>query len=253
MRGEETPPSCSTRANMEIPPHARRRVSEVCRKLAPDGNTSACAEKRDVFGDEWFPLGKYLRMRGEEDGLASFQASRSEIPPHARRRVYLRFPYFRRAGNTSACAEKRENDAVALVAWRKYLRMRGEESPMTVRITAASEIPPHARRRDWPVALTTALRWKNLRMRGEEFVNRLAGNRPREIPPHARRRAGDGLHLDEDRGNTSACAEKRYPLAARSAHPGKYLRMRGEERSPALEKPQIWEIPPHARRRAVRG
>ena len=128
VRGEEASPTNQKHHPTEIPPRARRRVQS-----GPDcsicfGNTSACAEKRHSRYISSSEFWKYLRVRGEEGPFAGANRPASEIPPRARRRVYLFDSTSHSIGNTSACAEKRVTLAVLWMRLRKYLRVRGEES-----------------------------------------------------------------------------------------------------------------------------
>ena len=50
-------------------------------------------------------------------------------------------------GNTSACAEKRENSPDEPTGYRKYLRVCGEEWLIFARRQSRMEIPPRVRRR----------------------------------------------------------------------------------------------------------
>ena len=175
-----------------------------------------------------------------------------EIPPRARRRVPARGEHARDPGNTSACAEKRWAAAWAVAEERKYLRVRGEESHSTSAIvggvgntSACAEkrrCPSSSRR--WP--------WKYLRVRGEEATMVPSGAVLKEIPPRARRREVHAAQVRGTQGNTSACAEK--SRLHRLTHPrdGKYLRVRGEEETEPHGLEPNTEIPPRARRRAIR-
>ena len=195
-----------------------------------------------------------------------------EIPPHARRRAGGCSPAGLSTGNTSACAEKSVQDRLHDEWWGKYLRMRGEESPLLIPRLAVLEIPPHARRRvlAWQSGVvasgnTSACaekseaqypgrspHWKYLRMRGEEGEVFFEQDLDAEIPPHARRRGGFFGSWGRCVGNTSACAEKRMTRQRPRGRCRKYLRMRGEETtSPNLVISPV-EIPPHARRRVER-
>ena len=50
-------------------------------------------------------------------------------------------------GNTSAYAEKTERFQLRQLHMRKHLRLRGENSPLTVFMPAVAEIPPRMRRK----------------------------------------------------------------------------------------------------------
>ena len=150
----------------------------------------------------------YLRMRGEECLRIRLRSLSAELPPHARRREAfgpdLDFGY----GITSACAEKRAQQAKNFPRKRNYLRMRGEENFQPVRILFYVELPPHARRRvdvngtgESAGGITSACAEKSacravcgehkrnyLRMRGEEACTVCRPRPPTELPPHARRR-----------------------------------------------------------------
>ena len=137
------------------------------------------------------------------------------------------------------------------------------------KITAATEIPPRARRRGparpYPVEShgnTSACAeksqrqprqanqgWKYLRVRGEENQTRRALMNASEIPPRARRRVFPRWAAVFPPGNTSACAEKRSWSRRRTGRRRKYLRVRGEERPLANSGQSQGEIPPRARRR----
>ena len=153
MRGEEKPRGNNKRERLEIPPHARRRVSlTLCSPLFIR-NTSACAEKRGISTTIQERKRKYLRMRGEEMSSISMTLVALEIPPHARRRVSYGLINEAFKGNTSACAEKRPGSLPVLPYQWKYLRMRGEEMPAAGLVLMIPEIPPHARRRAAHIAL----------------------------------------------------------------------------------------------------
>ena len=89
MRGEEGELMCPDCHELEIPPHARRRDITPHSLRRSFGNTSACAEKSSTRSPQRYSTRKYLRMRGEEREKASSSDSDMEIPPHARRRVFL--------------------------------------------------------------------------------------------------------------------------------------------------------------------
>ena len=106
MRGEEGGILDFDRLRLELPPHARRRVTCLRCLCSVAGITSACAEKSAPnFPYEPAPW-NYLRMRGEEPGVLPASLPSAELPPHARRRgseTNIRRGY---SGITSACAEK---------------------------------------------------------------------------------------------------------------------------------------------------
>ena len=111
-------------------------------------------------------------------------------------------------GITSACAEKSSAANLFGSAFRNYLRMRGEEARAEISPCMISELPPHARRRDFDhrhrypfLGITSACAEKSkyaaqignsvgnyLRMRGEEALIHHIDYLLMELPPHARRR-----------------------------------------------------------------
>ena len=69
MRGEEERNHTGRHSEMELPPHARRRVGWSLDESRIYGITSACAEKRTLNEIREIFDGNYLRMRGEETAL----------------------------------------------------------------------------------------------------------------------------------------------------------------------------------------
>ena len=147
VRGEEPTKSLFPAVLQEIPPRARRRAFAYLLERRFIGNTSACAEKSASKVSGIVEYWKYLRVRGEEPIMELSANATVEIPPRARRRV----PPIRHcdtiSGNTSACAEKRQQAVAHKPAQRKYLRVRGEEAILNVANERPLEIPPRARRR----------------------------------------------------------------------------------------------------------
>ena len=94
--------------------------------LHSPGTTSACAENTCPSTLMQCLLGNYLRVRGEYDQVPTLCASKSELPPRARR-IPSRPSISRvKVGTTSACAENTiEAGHVPQVTWN-YLRVRGE-------------------------------------------------------------------------------------------------------------------------------
>ena len=146
--GEEHDHSIIPPAIMEIPPRVRRRAGGVLSLVALWGNTSACAEKRNMRANCWHRCRKYLRVRGEETLPPLMAPLPAEIPPRARRKVEGWKRAARPGGNTSACAEKSPVVARQRRQEWKYLRVRGEESTRASPNHAVPEIPPRARRRE---------------------------------------------------------------------------------------------------------
>ena len=148
-------------------------------------------------------------MRGEELDSDSVRTSKSELPPHARRRARAGYRMTSRSGITSACAEKRHKAITVSGRRWNYLRMRGEEKWADAARVCHTELPPHARRRVLrhrqnltSPGITSACAEKSvsinaqrhnarnyLRMRGEERPAPQSITTAWELPPHARRRA----------------------------------------------------------------
>ena len=135
------------RCGLELPPHTRRRAREFSPRCEFPGTTSAYAEKRVEVDrcSSW--SWNYLRIRGEEIRDLKTLATKSELPPHTRRRgQYLDIEIYHH-GTTSAYAEKRMRKIGLFFLMRNYLRIRGEEVPSFSSIAASMELPPHTRRR----------------------------------------------------------------------------------------------------------
>ena len=65
MRGEYLPMASFFAWVLELPPHARRILSNRVSEASECGTTSACAENTFRDFDLLDPVGNYLRMRGE--------------------------------------------------------------------------------------------------------------------------------------------------------------------------------------------
>ena len=169
-------------------------------------------------------------MRGEYVLLHTTTGVRTELPPHARRILRLRFLQGRTQGTTSACAENTCHSFVRHGRLWNYLRMRGEYNQHDIIAVLNRELPPHARRihpitwvNSLPLGTTSACAenttsvWQYgyppgnyLRMRGEYITDRDHGFDEMELPPHARRIL-PGLDVKQiTTGTTSACAENTY-------------------------------------------
>ena len=88
-------------------------------------------------------------------------------------------------------------------------------------------------------------------MRGEESHAAKTASFTQELPPHARRRGALNRLCQVVFGITSACAEKSCCSQILSHGLRNYLRMRGEEVGAVEGAEHAWELPPHARRRAI--
>ena len=128
MRGEEKVEAEDKDTVTEIPPHARGRAVGRRNASYANGNTPACAGKSGTGSCTCLLIGKYPRMRGEEEPNRPVTGSRTEIPPHARGRGLEANSGARLYGNTPACAGKRKLPPSSSHPLRKYPRMRGEET-----------------------------------------------------------------------------------------------------------------------------
>ena len=69
------------------------------------GTTSACAENTKLKCSTRESAGNYLRVRGEYDFHQTVMAAVKELPPRARRILYMVLKTKQLQGTTSACAE----------------------------------------------------------------------------------------------------------------------------------------------------
>ena len=127
VRGEELPVAPVPTRIVEIPPRARGRERQTYNGAQINGNTPACAGKRDNPLYTSCKPGKYPRVRGEEPDSSALLPVASEIPPRARGRVTAVGDALGKLGNTPACAGKSGQVSVSWSQTRKYPRVRGEE------------------------------------------------------------------------------------------------------------------------------
>ena len=174
-----------------------------------------------------YPDRNYLRVRGEYWGHHHHHCPLLELPPRARRILWLRNAWNRSMGTTSACAENtlrytRENDS----HWN-YLRVRGEYVGQGSATLVNGELPPRARRiqrtdstRTVTPGTTSACaentgslpggglgEWNYLRVRGEYTEIAQSSKPGLELPPRARRIHHEPPRCDKNLRTTSACAE----------------------------------------------
>ena len=105
VRGEYISSENIKVAAPELPPRARRILSDLGDLPGPDGTTSACAENTPHTDATYLHAGNYLRVRGEYFSRACRDPRNVELPPRARR---IRKSHSLRSGlkgTTSACAE----------------------------------------------------------------------------------------------------------------------------------------------------
>ena len=89
VRGEYVAVSPRRLISRELPPRARRIPGHTGMEALNNGTTSACAENtseaKDILTESW----NYLRVRGEYQPAVSFQSTQMELPPRARRILYI--------------------------------------------------------------------------------------------------------------------------------------------------------------------
>ena len=146
IRGEENAPPMWG-GTLELPPHTRRRDRAYFAAQNYLGTTSAYAEKRAGQGICYICSGNYLRIRGEEASFSYGCSTEKELPPHTRRREFLKPSTTPWNGTTSAYAEKRPSYLLVLGLGWNYLRIRGEEGAICFSPLFGWELPPHTRRR----------------------------------------------------------------------------------------------------------
>ena len=105
MRGEYS--SAPERRNIrtELPLRARRIRQDRGLIIMAIGTTSACAENTGTTTLVRRVTRNYLRVRGEYALMAKEAWDEAELPPRARRILFLKHLIINRNGTTSACAE----------------------------------------------------------------------------------------------------------------------------------------------------
>ena len=166
-------------------------------------------------------------MRGEYALLRSSDRVYSELPPRARRILFLKHFIINRNGTTSACAENTLICPHPCPILGNYLRVRGEYIAVTKLSRWSLELPPRARRilshacgvlgkRGTTSACAEnthsnvthqGKRWNYLRVRGEYEWTMPLDDCPEELPPRARRIRPSRGTAPQRTGTTSACAE----------------------------------------------
>ena len=134
------------RRKAELPPRARRIPITYKHGDHVRGTTSACAENTSPLGVTGQWPWNYLRVRGEYTNLLVSTVHPLELPPRARRILFLFRGVFSVPRTTSACAENTpglRNDSAH--PWN-YLRVRGEYSDDDSIMLSRPELPPRARR-----------------------------------------------------------------------------------------------------------
>ena len=176
---------------MELPPRARRIQLSDRKLLYIPGTTSACAENTIFPLSTTQSIRNYLRVRGEYPTIDRVYVCLGELPPRARRILYIQPPAASLGGTTSACAENTPAGHRIRTPRRNYLRVRGEYGLSTSKNFWYTELPPRARRilvrpvggPPWvgttsacaentkPLSNLRAKKWNYLRVRGEYNLN----------------------------------------------------------------------------------
>ena len=112
----------------ELPPRARRILTDTSVDTTPPGTTSACAENTLLRLPSPPSCWNYLRVRGEYSMISCFSSGTKELPPRARRIQRKSNIPSGFKGTTSACAENTTADPHYMQRSRNYLRVRGEYS-----------------------------------------------------------------------------------------------------------------------------
>ena len=207
VRGEYRVCQISMGSSRELPPRARRILSHTIDAPQHMGTTSACAENTAVGPHPQPRRRNYLRVRGEYALSLILLDTWWELPPRARRILWLWVGAWYAHGTTSACAE---NTPIGLTThWRRrnYLRVRGEYQTFANHLRKVRNY---------------------LRVRGEYLLLRIVVGRPAELPPRARRIRPQSSGWGFTRGTTSACAENTHWATSQVSAHWNYLRVRGE-------------------------
>ena len=115
----------------ELPPRARRIPCLSNSSHLPTGTTSACAENTTSIFDPPGTPGNYLRVRGEYICAIFARTISAELPPRARRILFVFGGFKLDFGTTSACAENTPDTFASRNIPGNYLRVRGEYPPQS--------------------------------------------------------------------------------------------------------------------------
>ena len=146
VRGEYHFPFQKYPPTVELPPRARRILTQSQTQITDRGTTSACAENTPGLPRCGLHKGNYLRVRGEYSKPPSTLIASMELPPRARRIRRMRSKISMIGGTTSACAENTRLRILSPAASGNYLRVRGEYAFGKVLVNRSRELPPRARR-----------------------------------------------------------------------------------------------------------
>ena len=129
VRGEYPTGIPRTILGVELPPRARRILTNAVPKGTAIGTTSACAENTTGGPGRTKFRRNYLRVRGEYYPPPPHHHRRCELPPRARRILHIIPVDSDGFGTTSACAENTIMIDPYIALNRNYLRVRGEYIP----------------------------------------------------------------------------------------------------------------------------
>ena len=207
VRGEYNPLIASRDSCEELPPRARRILPAT---ISPDqipGTTSACAENTLNLTHTQIQIRNYLRVRGEYSILFLIYSSSRELPPRARRILFVRGGGTFGIGTTSACAENTRKSCgkagtkPELPPRARRIQTKGLGMGTVAGTTSACAENTH-QQFPWPPNA-----WNYLRVRGEYVYRGGTSERPGELPPRARRILLFPGKCGRHPGTTSACAE----------------------------------------------
>ena len=105
VRGEYSAEKFSIGCSRELPPRARRIPHDPRKLRAGVGTTSACAENTHKHITPEEKIRNYLRVRGEYSAEKFSIGCSRELPPRARRILFVMCWWLAASGTTSACAE----------------------------------------------------------------------------------------------------------------------------------------------------
>ena len=146
MRGEYFTNRMPVFTRLELPPRARRILTQAIKQTGENGTTSACAENTPIRDVLIRVKRNYLRVRGEYTSLLDSTGIFGELPPRARRIQIVDELASVADGTTSACAENTICLCCCSLFRRNYLRVRGEYFGYGWVHGMCWELPPRARR-----------------------------------------------------------------------------------------------------------
>ena len=217
---------------MELPPRARRILSNPTPQTRNMGTTSACAENTWPVRGCSHSLRNYLRVRGEYSNPSQRGFDHEELPPRARRIQVAAGGPNNQLGTTSACAENTFQIVIHDTEAGNYLRVRGEYQKPCSPPMALWELPPRARRiqvaaggpnnqlgttsacaeNTFQIVIHDTEAGNYLRVRGEYQKPCSPPMALWELPPRARRIRRKTFLIISSGGTTSACAENTRKL-----------------------------------------